>query len=209
MDCACLFWDKGSHVRLCSEHHRYFRGAAELASVSKVLKPYRPDFSAIPPHVLENARIRGILVDRLFSDYIEGWLDELPVTREDAAELFLRLKNWWDGKHTVARSQVILADEEIAGTCDVLADDEYIYDLKTISKIAPLYHIQLGAYAQLYYATFNRPVKKLAIIHISKDLRKPKIIPVDMAEALQKWQTVREAYALAKREGLPWCGGTA
>jgi hypothetical protein len=203
--CECSLWElaPADKVRLCDEHHSYWRGTKRLLSVSHVLRstwPYKPDFSAAPPGVIENARERGSQVDVLFTRYLRGQLKAFPAdTREDSMELFFRLKRWWDGrKWDAVQAQVILADDEIAGMCDVLADD-WVYDLKTTHDIEPMYHLQLGAYAQLHFATYQKPVKGIGIIHVTKRYATPKLIKLDMYECLQDWATLRECYSMAAR----------
>lgn len=204
--CSCnSIGAPASTVRFCDidGHHKYWKGDRELVSVTKVLRsvwPIKPDFHDALPGVIENARHRGSIVDYLFSEYITDRLTEIPAgVRQDAVELFLKAKAWWDGRHIFAESQVILADENIAGMCDVLADDEFIYDLKCTYDVEPMYPIQLAAYADLYFATRKRPVKKLAIIHVTKRLRKPEIIPVDMATTLPDWMLVKDTWLMAQR----------
>ncbi len=190
-------------VTLCPDHHRYFRGGKQLNSVTKVIKglwPIKPDFSRAKPEVLENARDRGCVVDDLFSAYVNGSLERIPRgTRDDAVQLFFKVRRWWDGrKHGDVRSQVILADDEIAGTCDVL-DDDCIYDLKSTYNIEITYPIQLAAYAELHFATYQRPAKQLAIIHVTERFPEPKIIKIDLTETLRDWMTMREMWRLVQK----------
>ncbi len=190
-------------VRFDPDEHRYWRDEKELMSVSKVLRsvwPFKPDFSAADPAVIENARDRGVVVDRLFCDYQAGNLSEIPPgTRTDAMELFWKLKKWWDGRHKIAQTQVILADDNIAGMCDILADEESIYDIKATHDIEPMYQLQLGAYADLHFATFGKAVKSIGIIHVTKRYREARLIKVDLGEALKDWLLIKDTYLMAKR----------
>lgn len=201
--CVCASIGAPDHIRFCEECHRYWRGDKQLLSVSKVLRstwPFKPDYSAARPEVIENARDRGCVVDSLFTSYVKGRLQAIPRgTREDAVELFFRLKRWWDARNVESvQSQVILADDDVAGMCDLIADD-WIYDLKTTHDIEPMYQLQLGAYAQLHFATFQRPAKGLGIIHLTKRFSVPKLIKIDMVSALQDWAALRECYQMAVR----------
>lgn len=162
---------------------------------------FKPDYSQVKPEVLENARERGIEVDALFSQYVNGTLDVIRkgMWRTDAVQLFFKVRRWWDArKHDEAKAQVILADDEVAGTCDIV-DGDTIYDLKCTSKISSAYHLQLAAYGELHYATFRRPVKKLAIIHITEKFPEPKIVTVDLVEAMQDWMTMRQFWRMVSR----------
>ena len=214
LDEGCVCGSIGAHVsdvRMCvardangNDHHRYWRGDQELLSVSHVLKstwPFKPGFRSAPPHVVGNARLRGVVVDRLFSGYVNGELTGIPVgTRLDSLRLFWRLKRWWsDHKHGEVRAQVILADDAIAGTCDIL-DDATIYDLKTTYSVdEPLYELQLAAYSTLFYATFGRQPKKAALIHLTERYPAPKLKSVDLVQGMIDWATWRDTYMMAKR----------
>lgn len=200
--CASIGEDPNA-VRFCAECHRYWRGDKKLASVSRVIKstwPIPPDFSKADPAVLENARDRGIVVDSLFSAYVNGTLDRIPRgTRQDAVLLFYKVRRWWDGrKHENARAQVILADNEIAGTCDIL-DGDSIYDLKATYNVEKIYPLQLAAYAELHFATFQKPAAKLGIIHVTERYPEPKIIKVDLLDTMQDWQTMRQMWNMVQR----------
>jgi len=202
--CNCSLWQpEHTVVRFCSTHHAYYRGSQKLHSVSRVLRtiwPLKPDFSAARPDVLENARDRGVVTDDLFSRYVIGGLDRIPRgTREDSVQLFFKLRRWWDKhKHGEVRSQVILADQEIAGTCDVKDDDD-IYDVKCSYHIEATYPLQLAAYGELHFATFGRPVKSLNIIHISERFPEPKIIKVDLVSTLEDWMLIRQLWKMVQR----------
>lgn len=202
--CNCSLWlPEDNTVRFCSSHHSYRRGAKKLVSVTSVIRfmwPLKPDFSKAPPEVVENARDRGNVTDYLFSSYVNGTLDRIPRgTRQDAVELFFKVRRWFDSrKHENAKAQVILADQDIAGTCDLLTDD-YIYDLKATHDVEPVYPIQLAAYAQLHFATFQKPVKGIGIIHVTKRFAEPRIIKLDLTSTLQDWVTLREMWNLVCR----------
>jgi hypothetical protein len=203
---ACVCGSIGEdplRTRLCPECHIYWKGDRQLLSVSKVLRstwPFKPDFSAAPDHVIDNARHRGIAVDEMVSAYVIGDLKSIPAgTRKDAVELFFKFKRWWDEhKHGEVRSQVILADDAVAGTCDIM-DDDTVWDLKSTHDIEPMYPVQLGAYGALHFSTFTKPVKHLGIIHVTKRYPAPKIIKLDVAEVIQDWMLLRDAYFMAVR----------
>lgn len=203
--CECSLWEIAppDKVRFCPEHHSYFRGQKRLISVTKVLRaawPFPPDYSAAPPGVIENARERGSQVDELFTRYIRGQLKAFsPDVRTDSMDLFFRLKRWYDARNWESvQAQVILADDDMAGTCDVIADG-WVYDLKTTHDIEPMYHLQLGLYAQLYFSTFKEPVKGIGIIHVTKRYSTPKLIKLDLMECAKDAMTLRECYFMAAR----------
>jgi len=190
-------------VRLCEEHHKYYRGDQELVSVTHVIKsvwPFESGFSLAAPSVLANARRRGVQVDELFSKYAVGDLRAIPIgTRTDSLRLFLRLKRWWsEHKHGEVRTQVLVADHSIAGTLDV-CDDDTIYDLKTQYSIEPYSVLQIAGYADLFYQTFGRPIKKLGIIHLTQRFPAPVLMSFDPAEVIQDWMLIRDTYLMAQR----------
>lgn len=205
-DQACVCSSIGedpTKVRFCVDCHRYWRGDKQLHSVSKVLRlmwPIKPSWDNVNPAVVENARDRGVETDRLFSLYVIGGLDRIPKgTRKDSVELFFKVRRWWDAhKHGAVRSQVILADSEIAGMTDVIDDDD-LYDLKCTSEVEKTYELQLAAYGELHFATFKRPAKSLTIIHATKRYAEPKIIKIPMTQALQDWMTLRQAWSMVQR----------
>ncbi len=202
--CTCAsIGEDPAKVRICTECHQYWRGDKQLHSVSRVIKatwPIPMDFSKADPAVLENARDRGSVTDALLTGYVNGTLDTIPKgTRQDAVQLFFKVRRWWDNhKHDNPRAQVILADSELAGTCDIL-DGDTIYDLKATYNVEKTYHLQLAAYAELHFATFNEPVKHLNIIHVTERYPEPKIIKVDMTSTLQDWATLRQMWSMVKR----------
>lgn len=190
-------------VTFCAEHHRYRRGDKELVSVTKVLGacwPVKPDYSAAPPEVLENARERGVIVDSLVSPYVEGRLAKIPAgTRTDAVELFWKFKEWWDAQRhqpQSVRSQVIVADDNVAGQADIVPP-ESIYDLKTTYAIEPKYALQLGAYADLAETTLGARPEYLGIIHLTA--RQPvKLIRLNVDECVRDWRMLRAVWMMAQ-----------
>src|SRR5262245_39595628 len=128
-NCLCetpAEWSKTvlSEVRLCEEHHRYWKGGKELVSVSEIIRStwaFKSNFSQAKPSVLANALSRGIQVDRLISKYLSNDLKVLPKgTRFDAAQLFLKFRRWWfDHKHGDIQTQVLVHDDSVGGMMDI------------------------------------------------------------------------------------------
>lgn len=210
-DCPCIVWDVKSldeiAVRYCAEHHRYWRDSKELVSVTKVLRhtwPIKPDRDTqADPRVIENARHRGVIVDGLFSAYVIGQLDPESISddiRQDAVELFKKLRRWWDSiPHGNPRSQVILADQDVAGMCDV-RDGRVIYDLKCTYDVDPTYPLQLAGYAQLANDSGDGPtVDEIAILHLAKRFKDVRVITIDFAQAMSDWRTLRAMYEVVQR----------
>lgn len=200
--CACGSLSKETVI--CSDHHRYFRDGRELTSVSNVLRsvwPVKPDYASAPPEVLENARERGSAVDALFSAYVIGKLQRIPAgTRADVVELFQKLRAWWDVEHatSAASSQVILADDAIAGTCDVIIGGG-IFDLKSTYEVDPSYPLQVGLYGLLYESMYKRPPDALGIIHVTKRYAKPKVVALPVAETMRDAALIRDTWIMAQQ----------
>ncbi len=198
--CSCTLWDAAdTSVRRCDEHHRYWLGPKELASVSSVLRstwPIAPDFSKADPAVLDNAKDRGIVVDALFSAYVNGTLTHIPAgTRSDAVALFMKLRKWWDNRpeRYLAKAQVILADDEIAGTCDIQTP-ELILDIKATYNVEPVYSIQLGAYASLQG---DQP--EIGILHVTERFPEPKLIVLNTGDCLHDWEILRSMWRMVTK----------
>ena len=208
-ECICeTIGANPSVVRLCEEHHVYKRGDKRLTSVHGVLKvwPVKSSWEDKGPWVdarVANARDRGREVDALLSAWLSGALEEIPAgTREDVKELFMQIVPWWQHRFAgvEAKAQVILADEDIAGTADIviLSGDE-IWDLKCVSELQQKYQLQLGAYCTLYEAQYGRTPKRCGVIHVKKD-REPKLVPYDPFIVASEFRIVREMWKLVKRK---------
>ncbi len=186
------------------EKHTYHRGLVRLESVTRVIRetwPIKPSWDQVDPAVIENARDRGIVVDELFSAWLNGTLDRIPAgTREDARDRFLALTEWWS--HGTAKAQVILADDEIAGQADIVLPTA-IYDLKNTAQIESTYSLQLGAYADLYEKEHGRLPDALGVIHVTHPKGKSvsiKVIHFDVAIAVSEWRLLRQFWTLVKRK---------
>lgn len=190
-------------VTLCSLHHIYRRGLRELVSVSKTIRtvwPFPPDFSKADPDVLENAKNRGIETDTLFSGYVAGTLQKIPAgTRRDSYDLFEKLRQWWDKQGLQAQSQIILADAETAGTCDLFIEGgRIVADLKTVYNVEATYPLQLGFYGLLALAQ-GVQAEELWIIHATARYAEPRLIQVPVKEAMGDAAIVRRMYSLVTR----------
>jgi len=201
---TCVCGSLSKETVLCPDHHRYFREGREFASVSRVLRsvwPVKPDYSKAPADVLENARLRGVEVDALFSAYVAGALKRIPAgTRADAVKLFMRLREWWDETHAdhAASSQVILADDDIAGTCDVIIGGG-VWDLKATYDVDDSYPLQVGMYGLLYAAMYGRPPDALGIIHVTERYATPKVISLPVEETMRDAALIRDTWRMAQR----------
>jgi hypothetical protein len=200
-------------VRFDPVEHRYFRGLQELASVTKVIRetwPIKPSWDGVDMAVVENARDRGIEVDLLFCSWLSGTLTAIPLgTRTDALDRFAALRTWWNKFKvtSVPNTQLILADDEIAGTCDLAVNVNglpWIFDLKNTSQLETTHSIQLGAYGELYRAQYGVLPAGLGVIHVTQPKDKPasvKVFEYEVGTALSDWQLVRQMWNLVRRKG--------
>lgn len=205
---TCTCGSLSPEVVLCPNHHRYFRQGKELASVSKVIRstwPIPPDFSKADPERVEHAKFRGILIDALFTQYLNGESLRIPRgTREDVIDEgklgFAEVRRWWESeKRGKVRTQVILADDDIAGTCDVIEDERLIWDLKCVSRPESTYRLQLGA----YIALFGNGFSGTRLIHCAFSeggtVATVKPIIYDAVQCLVDWTTLRDMWRLVRR----------
>lgn len=153
--CVCGSIGAASEIRFCSAgHHRYWFGDKQLTSVSSVIRstwPLKPDFSAADPAVLDHARERGIRVDSYFQQYVSSGRIRVPAGEwTDVIELTRLLVNWWD-RQTFSTAtwitQKMVHDGDIAGAMDLYSPElNLVLDLKTVSRLEPVYGLQVAAY---------------------------------------------------------------
>ena len=204
--CTCGSIGAAPEVRRCDEHHRYFAGDRELTSVSKIIRsvwPVKKDFEAAPADVLENARDRGVCVDTLLTQWVNGKLDTIKAgsTREDAVPLFEQAREWIDAQNpSSVAAQVMLNDKRVAGTCDLILDG-FIWDVKTVYNLDPSYEVQLGMYAKL-----NSYVTGIGILHLNKRFKEPKAIVLDLDRCRRDACLIYDAYftMMERITGVPY-----
>src|SRR6266704_119705 len=158
-------------IQFNPDTHEYFHVPTrrKLLSVSEVIRIVyaTKSWDGVDPAIVENARIRGTLVDHYMSTYIR---DGSVIIEGESADVTNRIKvahYFYESLFFAmpAEAQVIvysLADG-VAGTMDVWVDRRIIVDFKSTYSIEHSWVLQLGAYAE--YA----PVapERAGIIHIS------------------------------------------
>jgi len=176
-------------VRLCPSHHRYFWGDRELLAVSKILYELIPGtYDGVDPDVVENAKIRGIAVDKHFSEALRtGTVTIAPGEREDVKERLGRLIQWWNHNEFElidVQKTVFSIEDGVAGTMDLKAkrqDQIWILDLKVVYGLTPRYGLQLGG-----YAAYDDVVDAVGIIHVDK--RSVRLVPYSIEKCRQQWR---------------------
>lgn len=211
MSLACLCLAPPSpDVTFCEEHHRYARNGNELTSVSKVIRsvwPMKP-YERVDEAVLENARERGVELDNLFCAWLNsgGEVFEIPKgTREDARDLLNKTIELWLGDSLIKgifNTQVVLADDEIAGMADLIGytgEGYGIYDLKCVSELQPSYRIQLGAYCALWASMHEGQYPKdTGILHVTKS-KPAKLVRYEVSIVVSEFNIVRDMWRLTCR----------
>ena len=155
-----------------------------MASIGSVIKSVLPtDYSMVRPEVLENARLRGVFVDRWFCEYImSGDIDVPAGSPQEYDDYLSRVIDWWDksGLKAVATQQLVYKDG-IAGRLDIHASG-MIADLKCVTKLQPSYGLQLGAYSDM---TAEVDDHDLAILHVTKtDVT---LVPYSIEDCRDNW----------------------
>lgn len=137
------------------ETHTYTLDGVRLPSVTQLLKPIGPDFSMVPPAVLEAKRHLGVVVHEACQFDDEGDLDDESVPVPVAPYL-----SAWRKFRADTGAQVIANEQQafhpglrFAGTIDRLVKlpdgSTWLIDLKTSADPYPSYGVQLAGYQLL------------------------------------------------------------
>lgn len=191
-------------VNFCEHCHRYWLGGRELTSVTKVIKDVLPPaYDGVAQDTLEKARERGIVVDALITAYIRGEASanfpqvQFREVLEEAPPLFEKFRVWFEAqKFKKAEAQVIVHDDEIAGTLDLYLDG-VVHDVKCTYNVMPSHHIQVAGYWQLGDSGIMRAGYG-RVIHLTKRHNVARIMDVS-PQSFEDWRTVRNFWSLKRR----------
>jgi hypothetical protein len=140
----------------------------KLTSVSAVIGCVyaAKSWDGVPPAVIENARVRGVAVDRYMSQYVR---DREITIENETQEVVERTKAahriWEEQFHGLpAQAQVIVysLEDGIAGTLDFYVDNRIVVDLKNTYTKEISWVLQVGAYAE-----YSGNAERAGVIHIS------------------------------------------
>lgn len=193
--CLCDSIGAPLAIRFCPDHHRYHFGDKRLVSVSEVIRTLYPtDYSMVDPAILENARTRGVLVDRYFCEYLKTGKVEVPWDeRDDVKERLKILIPWWDrsGMEICDVQQIVFSKQDgVAGTLDIAVITKEgkagVLDLKAVSSLQKSYQLQLGAY--LSYSGAD----EAGIVHVTKD--KCRLVNYDSDTCKRQWKAIITAF---------------
>lgn len=133
--------------------HAYTLDGVPVPSVTQLLAPVKPDFSMVPPDVLERKRQLGTAV------HLACELDDSDELDECAAVVLPYVEAWRKFKADTG-AEVLMNEQRLfsqrlrfAGTLDrvvrVRSGDVYLIDLKTSISMPASYGVQLAGYQLL------------------------------------------------------------
>jgi hypothetical protein len=158
--------------------HRYTVAGRTVPSVTQILGPIRPDFSQIPPLVLERKRLLGQAVHLACELDDLGELDEETLDDELAPFLSAWRKFKAENKVRIVMNEQRLYHPTLgyAGTIDrmawleVVGPENWALDIKTSLAGDPSYGVQLAGYQGLLEAQ-GEPIadQRRGSIHLYPD----------------------------------------
>jgi len=169
--------------------HTYYFNEKQIPSVSEIMRPLsKANYDSIPPHILENARARGVRVHEAIEEYEQIGIepDEEEVKLYFDSYMQVKAKNQFE----VVKSEIMLTNGLFAGTLDqiILTNGVLcINDIKNTSKIhTDMLGVQLYAYQQL--AIHNgMKIEKCYVTHLTKKRGVMKEIKPDKNMFEQLW----------------------
>ena len=148
--------------------HTYSLDGRKLPAVSEVIRPISPDFTAIPPTVLERKRELGVAVHYACELYDSNELGDF----DDEIRPYL---DAWTDFLDQFNAEVVASEQRLhhpslmyAGTLDrVLRVDGQVWlvDIKTSATAYPSYGAQLAGYA-LMLESAGTQVDRRATVHL-------------------------------------------
>lgn len=132
-------------------------------------------FDKIPPHVLENARHRGLALHTALEDYFNTGLYEVPFEYQARMDMFEEFMAEYEP--VMLDQELELKNEELRlrGRCDnimkmkdgrvMLLDFKFTYGVNE-----PYVELQLSLYKMLLdLMDYNPQIEGIGVLHISKD----------------------------------------
>lgn len=179
-------------LKFLKEEHKYMLGDRELVSVTTLLQEMKisPDYSMVDEEVLKAKADKGTLIHKEIEEYLkEG---KVGFTKE--LQSFIKWRE--DSGATDFKSEVMLNNDVVAGTCDLMFKCDgynYIADIKTTSTLhknsvswqLSLYNYLNGCLADFGWA-FHFVNGELSLVNIPL---KPK---EEIEELLKCYQDAKE-----------------
>lgn len=182
-----------TELRQCPTHYHLWNGDQRLASVGSIIRQCFPQPTGIPPEVLENARDRGTVLDRLAAAYVTGNLRTIPAgTRRDAVDLFLKFRRWFDKQNFKSvEAQVVLGLDDHGGVVDFVFDGVPV-DLKGTYNIEHTHRLQVAAYACLH------GLGDADILHITERIDEPRRVAIKQPD-YDDWRIMLAHWRMLQR----------
>lgn len=137
--------------------HVYRINGQVVPSVTQLIKPLGPDFSFVPPEVLEAKRALGVAVHLACELDDDGDLDD-----DDLGESLWPYVRAWRRFKVDANVSILMREQKLghesmrfAGTLDrvlVAGGKHWLLDLKTSAEPHASYGVQLAGYEELLFA---------------------------------------------------------
>lgn len=175
--------------------HSYTLGDKKLISVTQLLRKHglSVDYGNAPEETLRLASERGTLIHKEIEDYIKR--GAIGFTQELSDFIFYERTY----QLSDCKSEVIVNNDIVAGTCDLMARDNQrmarlLIDIKTCSKIDKrAYAWQLSLYEYLSGEVFD----KLIVLHLHDGMREIEVerVPREEIEKLLECERKGELYS--------------
>lgn len=156
--------------------HVYTWQGRVVPSVTQLLAPIKPDFSMVPPAVLEAKRALGVLVHEACEYDDDGDLDEESLPDQAAPYVAAWRKFRADTRCKILANERKLFHSGLlyAGTLDRFAEirgELWVIDLKTAAHPHPSYGVQTAGYAELLQANDGHFAQQLqrGSVHLFPD----------------------------------------
>jgi RecB family exonuclease len=138
-----------------AESHVYKVDGVPVPSVTQLLAPVKPDFSMVPPDVLERKRQLGAAVHLACELDDDDELEECDPAVQPYVDAWRKFKADTGAEVLMNEQQLYSQRLRFAGTLDrvvrVRSGDVYLIDLKTSIAMPASYGVQLAGYQLLLY----------------------------------------------------------
>lgn len=153
-----------SEIRFIEETHEYWLGDKKLISTTTLMQKHglAPSYDGVDENVLRAAAERGTLIHKEIEDYCVK--DEVGFTNE----LSLFIDYVADNKIEIVSNELLVHNELVAGTIDLVLGNNTIADIKTTSTLhTDAVSWQLSIYAYLYNLTHEYQLVNGKVFHFT------------------------------------------
>lgn len=149
-------------IRFVEDTHQYFLDDKELISVTTLMQKHglAPNYDAVPKEVLNAKAERGSLIHKEIEEFIKN--GEIGFTNE-----MLNFKDYVETNNLkILASETIAYNDVVAGTVDLLLENEVIADIKTT---ATLHKEAISWQLSIYSYLLNNAFTKGLAFHFDKE----------------------------------------